>query len=288
MIVRRSISIVMAVAMFLVAGAVAVAEPGEGDFVSRINADRASNGLDPLTVLSGLTTYARSHSEAMEADGQIYHSTADQLRSMANSAAPGWQRLGENVGTGGSVASLHVAFMNSPGHRDNILGDFTHVGVGTVESDGRLYVTEIFVKLPAGSTTTSTTTSTTSTTTTTAPETTTAPTTTDSPTTTTAPTTTESTTTTPPTTEPPTTTTDGSTPPPTEPPTTTTPPETTAAPTTESPATTEVAGGPIPTSGPKAPGAADTVRLVASIVLGATVVLFLLALRRRGGIAAQR
>ena len=277
MIVRRSISIVMAVAMFLVAGAVAVAEPGEGDFVSRINADRASNGLDPLTVLSGLTTYARSHSEAMEADGQIYHSTADQLRSMANSAAPGWQRLGENVGTGGSVASLHVAFMNSPGHRDNILGDFTHVGVGTVESDGRLYVTEIFVKLPAGSTTTtSTTTSTTSTTTTTAPE------------TTTAPTTTESTTTTPPTTEPPTTTTDGSTPPPTEPPTTTTPPETTAAPTTESPATTEVAGGPIPTSGPKAPGAADTVRLVASIVLGATVVLFLLALRRRGGIAAQR
>ena len=43
--------------------------------------------------------------------------------------------------------------MNSASHKANILGDYTHVGIGTVESDGRLYVTEIFVKLPATSTT---------------------------------------------------------------------------------------------------------------------------------------
>jgi hypothetical protein len=322
-IARRSISFVIAVALFLVAGTIAIAGPGEGTFVSKINADRAADGLDPLAVLPGLTTYARSHSEEMAADGQIYHSTSDELRSMANSAAPGWQRLGENVGVGGSVDSLHAAFMNSAGHRANILGDYTHVGIGTVEGNGRLYVTEIFVKLPASSTTTTTTTTstTTTTTTTTAPETTTTSsttttTTTEATTTTTAPPSTTDGSTAPSTTEPPptteaTTTTD--TPSTTEPPTTSSstpatsdsvPTTTTSSTTTASTGATTTAAAPtsstaappdavsgsgsIPTSGPNAPGAAATVRLVAGIVLGATVVLFLLAVRRRGGIPLER
>ena len=61
-----------------------------------------------------------------------------------------WQRIGENVGVGYSVSSLHDAFMNSSGHRANILGDFNRVGVGVVhEASGRIWVTVVFIKGPA-------------------------------------------------------------------------------------------------------------------------------------------
>jgi uncharacterized protein YkwD len=52
-----------------------------------------------------------------------------------------WIRLGENVGFGPTVAFLQDAFMNSPSHRANILGDFTRVGVGAVRGgDGTIWV----------------------------------------------------------------------------------------------------------------------------------------------------
>jgi len=64
-------------------------------------------------------------------------------------ATSDWLGLGENVGVGASVGSLHEAFMRSPGHRDNILGDYNYVGVGVAEgSDNLLWVTVIFMRGP--------------------------------------------------------------------------------------------------------------------------------------------
>ncbi len=296
MIARRSISFIVALALFLVAGALAVAGPGEGTFVDLINADRQANGLNQLEPMSLLTTYARGHSEEMAAAGQIYHSTSDELRGITT----GWLRIGENVGVGGSVQSLHTAFMNSAAHRANVLGDYTHVGIGTVESGGRIYVTEIFMKFPASSTTTTTTTTTTtpSTTTSTTSTTTSTTTTTTSPSTTVATADTSTSTSPPDTTAAPTTTTTeaptttSEAPASTEPSSTTDTTEPVTAPSTTStteaptatssqPPVTDGNAGFIPSSGPVAPGTADTVRLVAGIVLGAAVVLFLLTARRR-------
>jgi uncharacterized protein YkwD len=57
-----------------------------------------------------------------------------------------WNVIGENVGVGGTVRSVHRAFMSSSGHRRNILlPGYTRVGVGVVKSGGRVWVTEIFV-----------------------------------------------------------------------------------------------------------------------------------------------
>ncbi|MCZ6630362.1 MAG: hypothetical protein O7D28_03330, partial [Actinobacteria bacterium] len=99
---------------------------------------------------------------------------------------------------GGTVDSLHKAFMASAGHKANILGDYNYAGIGTASSDGVLYVTVVFMKKGGGSTTTttapaattttktkSTTTTETKSTTTTKPKTTTTTTTTIPPTTTT-------------------------------------------------------------------------------------------------------
>lgn len=129
------------------------AGPGEGDLVSLINAERSTRGLEPLAVDGRLVEHARSHSASMATAGSVFHSL-----DLA-SAVSGWERLGENVGRGSTAAVVHEAFMASPGHRDHVLGDFTHVGVGTqADEGGMLYVTVAFMAAsgaePPSSTTT--------------------------------------------------------------------------------------------------------------------------------------
>ncbi len=135
---------------FLALGGVAVRpalaqSSEEQDFVSRINSSRAKAGLPPYSVASDLVAVARRHSQEMASQGRIYHNAE------LGSEVSGWRSLGENVGKGPSVDSLHEAFMASEPHRENILDRaFTQVGVGvSVTADGIIYVTEVF-REPAG------------------------------------------------------------------------------------------------------------------------------------------
>ena len=91
----------------------------------------------------------------MIAAGEIFHSSSAELQAAAGS---GWSKLGENVGRGGTVDSLHSAFMASSGHKKNILGDYNYVGIGTDSKDGVLYVTVVFMKKGGGSSAPATTT----------------------------------------------------------------------------------------------------------------------------------
>jgi hypothetical protein len=125
-------------------GLSAAADAGEENaFLSAINSSRSAAGLPPLSMSSGLQTYARSHSADMAASNSIYHSTSGQLAAAAGS---GWTNLGENVGRGPGVTALHNAFMGSSGHKANILGDYNYVGIGTTTADGYIYVTAVFMK----------------------------------------------------------------------------------------------------------------------------------------------
>ncbi|MCZ6736399.1 MAG: CAP domain-containing protein [Actinobacteria bacterium] len=191
---QKWLSIVLLAAVATVTlGLSAAADPAtEAGFLAKINASRAANGLAALSVDGGLRSHARKHTQDMIDADKIYHSTGDELKAAAGA---GWSKLGENVGRGGTVDSLHKAFMASPGHKANILGDYNYAGIGTASSDGVLYVTVVFMKKGGGPTTTTTTAPATTTTTPT-PTTTTAP----KPTTTTAPKPTTTITTIPPTT----------------------------------------------------------------------------------------
>jgi hypothetical protein len=136
-------------------GLAATADSGQDNqFLSAINASRASAGLAPLAMSGSLQSYATSHSVDMANAGKIYHSTGAQLGAAAGS---GWTNLGENVGRGPDVSTLHTAFMGSSGHKANILGDYNYVGIGTATKDGYLYVTAVFMKKGATPTTTTTT-----------------------------------------------------------------------------------------------------------------------------------
>lgn len=153
---RRWLSIALVAAIAIIGlGLAAGADSGtESGFLAKINAERSSRGLNTLTVDGGLRSHARNHTQDMMDANQIFHSTSGELQAAGGS---GWSKLGENVGRGGSVDSLHQAFMASPGHRANILGEYNYVGIGTGTKDGVLYVTVVFMQKGATQTTTSTT-----------------------------------------------------------------------------------------------------------------------------------
>lgn len=147
------IMLVALVAAGVVTGAPAGADTvsDEHAFVARINDLRASKGLGTLTVNGELVDIARGWAGQMAAAGAISHNP-----SFAGQVDSDWEKLGENVGVGGSVDSLMTAFINSPGHYANLVDPaFTHVGVGVVRGgDGRIYTSHQFMKLRSSSTTT--------------------------------------------------------------------------------------------------------------------------------------
>jgi uncharacterized protein YkwD len=105
-----------------------------------INQDRAANGLGPLTWNSCLANVARSNAQRMAGQGYISHTngpTVDLSCGLGHQA-------GENVGwwSGGvNDTQLNTMFMNSAGHRANILGPYHYVGtVWIVASNGAGYI----------------------------------------------------------------------------------------------------------------------------------------------------
>lgn len=116
----------------------------EWDFLNLVNRERRGAGLRPLAMLPGARDVARAWSGAMASKGVLSHNPnfAPQL----GQRFPNYLKLGENVGAGGSVTSLHSAFMNSSGHRANVLGDYGYAGVGVQWSGTKLWVTVNFLK----------------------------------------------------------------------------------------------------------------------------------------------
>ncbi|HET7487479.1 MAG TPA: CAP domain-containing protein [Acidimicrobiales bacterium] len=123
------------------------ATAGEG-----LAAARASAGLPGLADDAGLDAVATRHALEMATAGQLLHS---QLSTLTAGVVDHPQRVAENVGVGYSADDVMTAFLASPEHRGNILGDFDATGTGVaVGADGRVWVTEVFVKLPAVATAT--------------------------------------------------------------------------------------------------------------------------------------
>ncbi|HEY0399467.1 MAG TPA: CAP domain-containing protein, partial [Acidimicrobiia bacterium] len=118
------------------AGAHADTVSDEASFVAKINDLRISKGLPALEVNANLVAKARGWAAGMAAAGRIWHST------LSDGITADWQKLGENVGMGGSVEGLHAAFVASPHHYENLVDpDFGYVGIGIVTSStGTMFV----------------------------------------------------------------------------------------------------------------------------------------------------
>ena len=115
----------------------------EEEFVAKINDLRAAQGLARLTVHGELAAKARDWAETMAEAGDIWHS------NLPDGITVRWRRLGENVGTGGTVDALHQAFVDSPSHYENLVDPgFRYVGVGVfLDADETIFVSEVFMEL---------------------------------------------------------------------------------------------------------------------------------------------
>ena len=113
----------------------------ERGFTSSMNEERRERGLGTMKLDPELSRVAMRHTKEMTGANTLMHTTTTALtRRVTN-----WVTLGENVGVGAEVATLHSAFMNSPAHKANILHSaFNNVGVGVGNAGGRMWVTVIF------------------------------------------------------------------------------------------------------------------------------------------------
>ncbi|HEX2382178.1 MAG TPA: CAP domain-containing protein [Acidimicrobiales bacterium] len=130
-----------------VAQSAAAFSADEASFFNATNAYRQANGLPPLQYDAAASAVALGWSQSMAASGTLSHNP-NLVNAINAYVTPSWTRLGENVGVGPSVSSIQSAFVNSPTHRANILGDFNRVGVGTVHAGSTIWVTLDFVKGP--------------------------------------------------------------------------------------------------------------------------------------------
>lgn len=104
------------------------------DVVTLTNAERTGAGLAPLAVDPTLTSAAQAHSDDMVARDFYAHTTPEGRQPWDRAATAGstHRGIGENIACGQrSPAEVVLGWMNSPGHRANILKpDFTHIGIG--------------------------------------------------------------------------------------------------------------------------------------------------------------
>lgn len=114
--------------------------------VDLANAQRVAIGRAPLTLDLRLTRAANAHSADQAARLLMTHTGANGSNAGQRMTNAGftWSSWGENVARGQrDCASVVDAWMNSSGHRANILSaSFTHIGMGAVRgSNGSIYWT---------------------------------------------------------------------------------------------------------------------------------------------------
>lgn len=129
------------------------ASAGDGEDEARLyeltNQSRAQNGLGPLAYDAAASGIARGWAQELARSGQLRHNP-DLVAQVDAWVTRDWTRLGENVGYSGTVDQVQAAYMNSTGHRANILGGYNRVGIGAArDGGGRLWTTVVFLQGPA-------------------------------------------------------------------------------------------------------------------------------------------
>ncbi len=119
------------------------------EVVRLTNLERTKRGLDPLDINVELMKVAESKSLDMQQNKTMSHDSPKYggLRGLLTYYAVDCQMAAENIARGYRTAEQVVeGWMNSPGHRDNILTDeVTTIGVGVVECETGPYWTQLLI-----------------------------------------------------------------------------------------------------------------------------------------------
>ncbi|MGX4600655.1 CAP-associated domain-containing protein [Faecalimicrobium sp. JNUCC 81] len=103
--------------------------------IDLVNSTRLQNGLNSLKYSEKATLSSRYHSEDMMEKKYFDHVNKNNESPFDRMKKQGifYMGAGENIAAGQtSAVYAHEAWMNSEGHRKNILGDYKYIGVGVV------------------------------------------------------------------------------------------------------------------------------------------------------------
>ena len=111
--------------------------------------ERAARGLPLLESEQSLSTAARRHAFEMARRQEISHQFTGEagLAERAAEAGAHFSLVTENVAEASNSALIHDLWMNSAGHRANLLDPHVNaVGIAVVQSHGQLYAVEDFAE----------------------------------------------------------------------------------------------------------------------------------------------
>ena len=113
-----------------------------------INEYRVSVGLNALQQINHISFKSEEHDDYMISNNVVNHnnfvSRSENLISVL-----GAKRVGENVAYNYNTPKAALtAWLNSPSHKENIVGNYTHFGIAIkTNADGKKYYTNIFAKI---------------------------------------------------------------------------------------------------------------------------------------------
>ncbi|MEG1637233.1 MAG: CAP domain-containing protein, partial [Cellulosilyticaceae bacterium] len=119
----------------------------ENEVLTLVNKERQKAGLKPLQMDERVRTVAREKSRDMSVNNYFDHTspTYGSPFDMLKKSGINYSSAAENIAAGYQTPNAVVdGWMNSPGHRKNILdGNLTHIGVGYYSTGN--YWTQMFI-----------------------------------------------------------------------------------------------------------------------------------------------
>ena len=110
------------------------------------NEFRAKNGLGALRWSAALCAIGAGHSRDM-AEGRVafgHDGFRTRMARMPGSVRAAAENVAMNHGSGDVAKTAVRGWIDSPGHRRNLLGTYTECGIGVHEHHGRFYLTQLF------------------------------------------------------------------------------------------------------------------------------------------------
>ncbi len=123
---------------------------------NKVNEERSKAGVTPLTYNSTMEKYARIKSKDMSVRNYFDHKNPEGQLITAQMQQDGvsYRAWGENIAYIQGISDLNALanqfmtnWMNSPGHKQNILStNFTSIGIGVYKSGNTFHATQEFYK----------------------------------------------------------------------------------------------------------------------------------------------
>jgi uncharacterized protein YkwD len=111
------------------------------------NRERAAQRLRPLHWDNSLAAGARQHAQRMAQQNILSHQLPgeEDFKARALRAGARFSSLAENIAEGPDASGVHMQWMNSPPHRENLLDPkLDSIGIGVAERGGEMFAVEDF------------------------------------------------------------------------------------------------------------------------------------------------